>query len=92
MKPTKHTTEDDMKAAEISASYVAQALSKAMAETGANLNAVLAGANAQIASEMAASFGGKVTAARFKRTANMVRHLPSAAAYSLAFTPPKGSA
>lgn len=92
MKPTQHTTEDDMKAAEISAFYVAQALSKAMAETGANLNAVLAGANAQIASEMAASFGGKLAAQRFEETAATVRNLPSAAAYSLAFTSPKGSA
>jgi hypothetical protein len=92
MKPNKDNMDRDQKAAELAASYVAQAMLYAMSETGANLQAVLAGASAQVASEMAASLGGRMAALRLEGAADMVRNLPSASAYSLAFTPPEGSA
>lgn len=78
--------------AEKAATLTADALLRIADESGLPIEAILAGAHAQIVTMMVTTMGGPVTAKSCERAAAQVRTLPSLRALSLAFAAPEGHA
>lgn len=78
--------------AEQAATLIAEALLRIADESGLPIEAILAGAHAQIVTMMVTTMGGPVTAASCERAAARVRTLPSLKALSLAVAVPEGHA
>jgi len=78
--------------AEKAATLTAEALLRVAEESGLPIEAILAGAHAQIVTMMVTTMGGPLTAESCERAAAQVRTLPSLRALSLAFAAPEGHA
>lgn len=83
-------TEDEQ--IEYTANLVGALLLRVHADTGAPIEAILAGAHAQVATMMVASLGGEETAELLENAAEQVRDLPALGASRLAFLAPAGRA